>query len=507
MPNPPATGRFNSRLTVGTLTLGIVLLVFCSLLLSATSLRVLSAIGRSMDATVVGAVEKAELVKAAESAFERLKTESVHQQLTYTIAEMNRHTNAAFASACAACHAPAALEENMSRLQAAGREVREGTGRLRGLVTDGASRLALDVLDRKTAGWLEHAREYLALANGGRFSEAHDILKDRMLPLLAEAESAAESVSRGQRENLAESRRRLRERIAANQRAELALVAVNLLIAGALLWVVFRIAQLLKQAIAEMREAAGRVSESADRVSASSRSLAQGANEQAASIQETSASSGQINSMTQANAANSGEAAECMAQAAMRVGEANRSVEQMAGSMREITDSGHKIRRIIKVIDEIAFQTNILALNAAVEAARAGEAGMGFAVVAEEVRNLAQRCAQAAADTAGLIEESIARSQAGNTCLDEVAAAVRSITDSSGKARKLVENVNAASREQRLGMQEITKAIGQIGQVAQSTAQHAEAACAEGGRLAAQAQTIDLVAARIGALVSRTGRR
>src|SRR5205085_5826691 len=111
-----------------------------------------------------------------------------------------------------------------------------------------------------------------------------------------------------------------------------------------------------------------------------------------------------------------------------RIMEGNRTLEQMVASMSDITSSSGKISKIIKVIDEIAFQTNILALNAAVEAARAGEAGMGFAVVADEVRNLAQRSAQAAKDTACLIEDSIAKSNDGKTKVDQVAAAILEIT-------------------------------------------------------------------------------
>jgi hypothetical protein len=115
--------------------------------------------------------------------------------------------------------------------------------------------------------------------------------------------------------------------------------------------------------------------------------------------------------------------------------ESNRALDRMVEQMKEIDGSSHKIARIIKVIDEIAFQTNILALNAAVEAARAGEAGLGFAVVADEVRNLAQRCAQAARDTAALIEESIATAGDGNAKLDQMAGAVRSVTESAVRVK------------------------------------------------------------------------
>src|SRR6185295_9440296 len=168
----------------------------------------------------------------------------------------------------------------------------------------------------------------------------------------------------------------------------------------------------------------------ASQVSALAQSLSHGATEQAASLEETSASMEEMASMTRRNAENATQATRLVTDVADQVTASNAALLQMVTSMAAIKESSNKVAKIIKTIDEIAFQTNILALNAAVEAARAGEAGMGFAVVADEVRNLAQRSAQAAKDTAGLIEESIARSQEGATNVQQVATAIEAITGS-----------------------------------------------------------------------------
>ncbi len=155
----------------------------------------------------------------------------------------------------------------------------------------------------------------------------------------------------------------------------------------------------------------------------------------------------------------------------------------MVQKMKEIDGSSQKIARIIKVIDEIAFQTNILALNAAVEAARAGEAGLGFAVVADEVRNLAQRCAQAARDTASLIEESIETSRDGNARLDQMAGAVRAMTENSLQVKSLVDEVNSGSQDQTRGMDQIAHAVLQMEQVTQKNAAAAEQSASAGTEL------------------------
>jgi methyl-accepting chemotaxis protein len=270
---------------------------------------------------------------------------------------------------------------------------------------------------------------------------------------------------------------------------------------GVLFLFVRSLSRILRQTVSELLEGAGQVASASAQVASSSQALAQGSSEQAASLEETSASSEQITSMTRKNAENSATAATLMTDVDRRVIEGNQTLEQMVQSMQEITGSSDKISKIIKVIDEIAFQTNILALNAAVEAARAGEAGMGFAVVADEVRNLAQRSAQAAKDTSALIEESIAKSNEGSARLQRVSDVIRAITDSTVKVKTLVDEVNLGSQEQARGIEQISKAITQMDRVTQSTAASAEEGASASEELSAQAEAMQQAVTKLSRLV------
>jgi methyl-accepting chemotaxis protein len=274
-----------------------------------------------------------------------------------------------------------------------------------------------------------------------------------------------------------------------------------LLGSGALYWFVRSLTGMLRQTVRELDEGASQVSSASAQVASSSQSLAQGASEQAASLEETSSSSAEITSMTRKNAENSSTAAQLMTDVDQRVAEGNRTLEEMMASMQQIIGSSDKISKIIKVIDEIAFQTNILALNAAVEAARAGEAGMGFAVVADEVRSLAQRSAQAAKDTASLIEESISTSHQGSERLQKVADVIRAITESTVKVKTLVDEVNLGSQEQARGIDQISKAIVQMEQVTQGAAASAEQGASASQELSAQAEAMHHAVGKLTQLV------
>jgi methyl-accepting chemotaxis protein len=263
----------------------------------------------------------------------------------------------------------------------------------------------------------------------------------------------------------------------------------------------------LRTIATEMLEGSRQVAAASGQVASASQSLAQGTSEQAATLEETSSSASEITAINRKNAENTKSVAGLMNETAQLVLGANRNLEEMLQSMNEIRGSSEKISKIIRVIDEIAFQTNILALNAAVEAARAGEAGMGFAVVADEVRNLAHRSAQAAKDTAGLIEESIGRSGEGGRKLDQVAASIQQITGSSTQVKTLVDEIDVGSNEQSRGIDQIATAVVQMEQVTQRSAANAEESAAASQELAAQAQSLYSIVERLRVLIGGEGRK
>lgn len=242
-----------------------------------------------------------------------------------------------------------------------------------------------------------------------------------------------------------------------------------------------------RTALSNIDTGAYQVMTSASQVASASESLAQGSTEQASAIQEVTASISEVAEKTKQNAVEANRAADLVNNVIRDVQEGNREMKAMVEAMEEINKSSESISKIIKVIDDIAFQTNILALNAAVEAARAGDAGKGFAVVAEEVRNLAAKSAQAAAETAELIETSIEKVNVGSGIANETFKSLEVINTAVQESESLINGIAESSNYQATAVAQINQAIGQISQVVQTNSATSEQCAAASDELSSQA--------------------
>lgn len=367
---------------------------------------------------------------------------------------------------------------------------REELRQIRLLVPDERGRQLTNQIEAAIQEYSSHQAEVKELLASDNVAEATEWDRETLVPAGGRIIAAIDKFSELQHSLNGQA---TVESVRIRQQAEIVLAAgfvLSIPMACAIGLVLLRLSRQLRKTALELRENGTQVANAASQISSAGQGLAQGSSEHASSLEEISASSEEIKAMGEKATDSMRSASEMVKHSESQFAETTQSLDQMVVAMREITESSSKISKVIKVINEIAFQTNILALNAAVEAARAGEAGLGFAVVADEVRSLAHRCAEAARETESMIADSISKAAHGRSKMDRVAAAIQCIAGDSAGVRALVEEVYDGSQKQTRAMAKISGAIFQLYRVTQTTAAHAEESAAAAEQLSAQSEVM-----------------
>jgi methyl-accepting chemotaxis protein len=407
-----------------------------------------------------------------------------------------------------------ALQKARRELAVPHRELHDSARRIKELVAVGNTEQAREIYRTVTLTNLEkvdrilhqviHEEEALVHAQ----EEARRIFASETLPALKTVRGTLAEM----RGRLGEIRQTAQENMTATGKSsESTAVGVTLasLVAGILLsfFLIRSITRPIQRVADGLNESSDQLASASTQISAASQSLAEGASQQAASVQETSASLEEIGSMTQQNAENAKQADLLMSDTSKVVDEAAEAMGQLTVSMEEISRAGEETQKIVKTIDEISFQTNLLALNAAVEAARAGEAGAGFAVVADEVRNLAIRAAEAAKNTANLIEGNSGKIRSSSELVGKANQTFEKVADKAKKARELVGEIAAASQEQAQGIDQVSTAMSEVDKVAQQNAASAEESASSSEEMDSQTRQMQSFVERLASVVGTGGRR
>ena len=379
-------------------------------------------------------------------------------------------------------------------------QMRTAIGEMSSRNLSAADRASVAEIQSALDQWTRLWPHFAEMCTSGHGDQANVYALANMTPVMDLLQKNAAELGRASRAREDEATRSVDADVARSVVVNIMIAAVILLIGAGTFTKVSGLVRSLKQIAQSVTASAWEIANAASHVASASDSLAQQASQQAAALEETSASSEEISTTTRRNTENTQNTAAIVTQTSGKIADTNQALERMVSAMNQINESGDKISKIIKVIDEIAFQTNLLALNAAVEAARAGEAGQGFAIVADEVRNLAQRCAQAARDTSGLIEDTAAKSRAGKAQVDQVAEAMRGITTDSLRVKDLVAEVSSGGHQQLLGIEQIAKALSQMEQGTQKVAANAEESAAAAQQLQAQSAAMNSVVAQLSAM-------
>jgi methyl-accepting chemotaxis protein/methyl-accepting chemotaxis protein-1 (serine sensor receptor) len=390
-------------------------------------------------------------------------------------------------------------EQRRSLLGAGSAKVDRLLAELDPLVTVARERQLLESLRKAHQSWAANHRD-----PGARCADCHApgaVGMEGGNRQHGQMEQASEGLAQVQRDSLAAASGEVETTVARSHWYAIGLGGLAAALCAWILRVVHRSMKSLRKTTLLLSEGSTQAVAGAMHVKDASAALAQNAEQQSRNVGTTSSTAEELAAMTQKNAGLANQSAALMVRVEEGVQAANSTLRSLQASMDEIAASSGKVSGIIKVIDGIAFQTNILALNAAVEAARAGESGLGFAVVADEVRNLAQRSAEAARDTSGLIDESAAKSIEGRTRLDEVIKSIEEITARSTEVKALVDGVSLGNQEQAKGIEEIARSVRQMEQQVHQVLRSGEDLTLVAQQISAQTTTVENGVARLQSMV------
>ena len=342
---------------------------------------------------------------------------------------------------------------------------------------------------------------YFDLLQGASVPEAETLLSSKLTPEAAQAAELGEQLLQREKTRFQKTSELVVDEVSLG-RDWIAVAMALALLLGVFVYSVIRpLDTQLRRGVEEMTQGAAEVASAAARIAQASQTLAQETTQQAGQVEETSAVSEQISGMAQKSAESSDLATALSKRMGDELAENNGLLDDAVKAMGAIAQSSEQIHRIISVIDQIAFQTNILSLNAAVEAARAGEAGAGFAVVADEVRSLATRCAEAARSTSALVESCVTASSKGKAHVEQVAERGYRISEQFGGIRELMEGINQGSKGQSAGSVQVNRALATMEDSTQNNAAVAEESAAAAEHLTAQSEALKDLSRRLRLMV------